>query len=50
MNLKNLSVIKKIPKLLKDKFDNKRINKIYKSFEKSLNLDQNFIVAVIRVK
>tara|TARA_B100001057_G_scaffold51102_1_gene45419 strand:+ start:191 stop:1219 length:1029 start_codon:yes stop_codon:yes gene_type:complete len=46
MNLKNLSVIKKIPKLLKDKFENKRINKIYKSFEKSLNIDQNFIVAV----
>ena len=46
MSLKNSNVIKKIPKLLKDKFDNKRINKIYKSFEKSLDIDQSFIVAV----
>jgi len=46
MSLKNLSVPKKIPKLLKYKLDNKRIHQIYKRFEKSLNINQNFIVAV----
>ena len=46
MSLKNLSVAKKIPKLLKHKLDNKRINQIYKRFEKSLNINQDFIVAV----
>ena len=46
MSPKNLNVKNKIPKLLKDKFDHKRINKIYKNFEKSLNLNQNFVVAV----
>ena len=46
MSLKNLSVVKKIPKLLKDKLDNKRIGQIYKRFEKSLNINQDFIVAV----
>tara|TARA_B100001057_G_scaffold74528_1_gene69066 strand:+ start:1548 stop:2573 length:1026 start_codon:yes stop_codon:yes gene_type:complete len=46
MSLKNLSVAKKIPKLLRDKLKNKRVSQIYKKFEKSLNLDQDFIVAV----
>ena len=46
MSPKNLSAKIKIPKLLKDKFDNKRIIKIYKNFEKSLDLNQSFIVAV----
>ena len=46
MSLKNLSATKKIPKLLRDKLDNKRINQIYKRFEKSLNIKENFIVAV----
>ena len=46
MSLKNLSAKIKIPKLLKHNLNNKRISKIYKNFEKSLNLDENFIVAV----
>ena len=46
MSLKNLSAKNKIPKLFKDKLNNKRVYKIYKNFEKSLNLNQNFIVAV----
>ena len=46
MSLKNLSVAKKIPKILKNKLDNERINQVYKRFEKSLNINQNFIVAV----
>ena len=46
MSLKNLSVPKKIPKLLKNKLENRRINQVYKRFEKSLNINQNFIVAV----
>ena len=35
MSLKNLSVKIKIPKLLKNKLKNKRINKIYNKFEKN---------------
>ena len=46
MSLKNLSVVTKIPKLLKNKLLNKRINKIYKNFEKSVNINTNFAVAV----
>ena len=46
MSLKNLSAKIKIPKFLKNNLNNKRISKIYKNFEKSLNLDENFIVAV----
>ena len=46
MNLKNLSVTKKIPKLLKDKYNNKKINQIYQNFEKHININENFIVAV----
>ena len=46
MSLKNLSVTTKIPKLLKSKLNNRRINQIYRTFEKSLNIDRNFAVAV----
>tara|TARA_B100000575_G_scaffold245794_1_gene210500 strand:+ start:1163 stop:2191 length:1029 start_codon:yes stop_codon:yes gene_type:complete len=46
MNLKNLSVKNKIPKFLKNKLNDKRIGKIYKKFEKSLGINENFIVAV----
>ena len=42
MSLKNSSAKTKIPKLL----SNKRINKIYKKFENSLNLNKSFAVAV----
>ena len=46
MSPKNLSVTKKIPKLLISKLKNKKINTIYKKFENSLNINENFIVAV----
>jgi len=46
MSLKNLSVKIKIPKLLENKLNNKKINQIYKRFEKSLNINKNFVVAV----
>ena len=46
MSLKNLSATIKIPKLLKDKLKNTRINQIYKKFEKSIDLNKEFIVAV----
>ena len=46
MSHKNSNAIIKIPKLLKSKLNNKRINKIYKEFESSLNLNDDFIVAV----
>jgi len=41
-----LSAVIKIPKLLKNKLNDKRIKNIYNKFEKSLNIDKNFIVAV----
>ena len=46
MSLKNSSVKIKIPKLLKEKLNNKKIKQTYKIFEKSLNINQNFVVAV----
>ena len=46
MSLKNLSVKNKIPKLLDLKLKNKRISQIYKNFEKSLDVRENFAVAV----
>ena len=46
MSHKNLSAKIKIPKLLKDKLNNKKVNQIYKRFERSINLKKNFIVAV----
>ena len=46
MNLKNLSVTTKIPKILSEKLKNKKILQIYKKFEKSLDIKRDFIVAV----
>ena len=46
MSLKNSSVIIKIPNILKVKLRNKRIKKSYEKFKKSLNLNENFSVAV----
>ena len=46
MSLKNLSVKNKIPKLFKNKLNIKRINQIFKKFEKSLNIEEDFAVAV----
>ena len=46
MSHKNLSVKNKVPKLLIDKLNNKRIQNIYKEFEKTLYLKNNFAVAV----
>ena len=45
MSRKNLNA-KKIPKVLDLKLKNRRIYQIYKKFEKSLNINENFIVAV----
>ena len=46
MSLKNLSVATKIPKLFNDKLKNKKIRQIYKKFENSLEVKENFAVAV----
>ncbi len=46
MSLKNLSAKIKIPKVLKSKLNNKKISLIYKKFAKSINIDENFVVAV----
>ena len=46
MSLRNLNVKIKIPKLLKDKLKNKKINQIYNNFLRSLKIDQDFIVGV----
>ncbi len=46
MSLKNLSVRKKIPKIYNSKILNRKVNKIFKKFEKSFKIDKNFIVAV----
>ena len=46
MSLRNSNATTKIPKFLRDNLNNKRINKIYKKFEFSLNLDESFAVAV----
>ena len=46
MSLKNLSAKNKNLKFLINKLNNKRINQIYQKFEKSLNISDNFIVAV----
>ena len=45
MSPKNLNVIK-IPKVLKDKLSNKRIIKIFNSFNDDFNIKDRFIVAV----
>ena len=46
MSLKNLNVPKKIPKYFINNLKSRRINQIYKRFEKNLNISENFIVAV----
>ena len=46
MSLKNLSAKIKIPKILKNKLNINKVNSIYKKFEKFLDLNDNFIVAV----
>ena len=46
MSLKNLSVRKKIPNIYLSKLLNKRVNQIFKKFEKSFKIDTDFIVAV----
>ncbi len=46
MSPKNSSAKIKIHKLFRDKLKNKRINRIYKTFEKSLKINSSFIVAV----
>ena len=46
MSLRNLNATIKIPKLLKDKLKNKKINQIYNHFERSLKIDQNFVVGI----
>ena len=46
MSLKNLNVINKIPKNLAIKLSNHKIKKVYKKFEKNLNISENFVVAV----
>ena len=46
MSHKNLNAKIKIPKKLKEILNKKKISQIYKRFEKNLNIDQNFAVAV----
>ena len=46
MSLKNLSVANKTPSYFKNNLANKRINQIYRKFEKSFVPKSNFIVAV----
>jgi tRNA(Ile)-lysidine synthase len=46
MSLKNLSAKIKNHKLLKDKLKNKKIRQIYKRFEKSFHIKENFAVGV----
>ena len=46
MSRKNLNVKIKIPKIFRDTLENKKINAIYKRFEKSLSINEKFAVAV----
>jgi len=46
MNLKNLSAKNKVHKLVINKLNNKKIQNIYREFEKTLRLKNNFAVAV----
>ena len=41
-----MSVKTKIPKLLSDKLKNRKIKQIYEKFEKNINLNEKFAVAV----
>ena len=45
MSFKNLSVIK-IPKILKNKLSDKKVIKLYNSFEKDFDIKDSFVVAV----
>jgi tRNA(Ile)-lysidine synthase len=45
MSLKNLNAIK-IPKNLKLKLSNKKIQRLFNNFEKNFNIQEAFIVAV----
>ena len=45
MSLKNLNV-NKIPKILKKKLSNKKINKFFNLFEKEIDINEDFVVAV----
>ena len=46
MSHKNLSVKIKIHKFFRDKLKDKEVKHIYKRFEKSLNINENFGVAI----
>ena len=46
MSLKNLSAKIKIPKVLENRLNISKVNLIYKEFEKLLDVNDNFIVAV----
>ena len=46
MSLKNLNAASKIPRTLEKNLNHKRVKKIYKNFEKNLNISEKFIVAV----
>jgi tRNA(Ile)-lysidine synthase len=46
MSHKNLNARVKFHKILTNKLNNKRINQIYKNFEKSLDINEKFAVAV----
>ena len=46
MSLKNLSVKNKVHRFFNRKLSNKKINNIYKKFEKSLDINEKFLVAV----
>ena len=46
MSHKNLNAKNKIPKILKEKLNNKKVNLLYEYFQKSLNLNDNFIVSI----
>tara|TARA_A100001011_G_scaffold121420_1_gene128176 strand:- start:530 stop:1558 length:1029 start_codon:yes stop_codon:yes gene_type:complete len=46
MSLKNLSAKNRIPSLLRNKLNNKKVNQIYRQFEKSIKNKDKFIVAV----
>ena len=46
MSLKNLNVQNKTHKVLLNLLKDKQISKIYKKFEKNLDLKEDFIVAV----
>ena len=46
MSTKNLNAAIKIPNILKKNLKNQKISKIYKRFERNLDIYENFVVAV----